>query len=220
MAKSHQGLLWTGGICFLAAAGAFFLAREQERIRSLYGDAPQTISLAQLAEKGCGDNVWVDLTDVDLVPKFVVKESKGKISLVWAAAFAKGQADDAQEIKVILRSSRCRSDAEIAQKFETRESYRGAVINPILLWPHDPYRPLLKQAFPNQSLAQTIWEVDIDYVDKPTEKMALGFFIASGVLTVLGTFCSAAWILRRLISRPAFAGEELILAELQRSARN
>src|SRR5579863_7178271 len=109
MTKSKKGLLWASVWCFLAAAGAFFVGREQERIRSLYGDAPQTISLAQLAEKGCGDNVWVDLTDVDLVPKFVIKESKGKISLVWAAAFAKGQADDAKEIKVILRSSRCKS---------------------------------------------------------------------------------------------------------------
>lgn len=212
MKKSNKGLLWGAFWCLLAAGGSFWVGRNQERIRSLYGDAPQTISLAQLAEKGYGDNVWVDLTDVELIPKFVVQERKGNISLVWAAAFAKGQADDAKEIKVILRSSRCRSDADIAQKFEPRESYRGAVINPILFWPHDPYRPLLKEALPNLQLAQTIWEVDIDYLDKPSEKLAYGFFIGSGVLGFIGVICGAAWFLL-FISRPAVKNEQRVVAQ-------
>jgi hypothetical protein len=57
MAKSNRGLLWAAISCLLLAVGAYFLAREQERIRSKFGDAPQAITLAQLAEKGYGDNV-------------------------------------------------------------------------------------------------------------------------------------------------------------------
>src|SRR5258708_895711 len=117
MAKSRQGLLWAGICCFLLAVGAYFLAREQERIRSKFGNAPQKITLAQLSENGYGDNIWVDLTDVDLLPKQVVQTRKGNISAVWAAALPQGQADKAQQINVILRSTRCKDEQEIAQKF-------------------------------------------------------------------------------------------------------
>jgi hypothetical protein len=207
--------LWASISCILLGVGAFFLAREQERIRSLYGNAPQTITAAQLAEKGYGDNVWVDLTDVELLPANVVQMRKGSISAVWAAALPEGQANTAQEIKIILRSTRCKSDQEIADKFQPRGSYRGAVINPILLWPHDPYRPLLQQAFPNLKLAQMIWEVDIDS-DKPSEKWATGFFVAAGALGLIGVICGAAWCL--LSSRPRARGDQRV-REFQSSLR-
>jgi hypothetical protein len=216
MAKPSKGLLWTGIICCLLAVGAYFLAREQERIRSKFGDAPQQITLAQLAEKGCGNNVWVDLTDVELLPTHVVQTRKGTISAVWVAALPQGQAESAQEINVILRSTRCKSEQEIAQKFEPRVSYRGAVINPILLQPYDPYRPLLQQAFPQLKLAPTIWEVDIDY-HKPSEKWAAGFFIAAGVLAFIGVLCGAAWCL--LSSRPIAEENQWVRGELETTLR-
>jgi hypothetical protein len=203
--------------CLLIALGAFYLAREQERIRSLYGDEPQTITLAQLAEKGYGDNVWVDLTEVEMIPKFVVQETKGSISAVWVAAVPMGQTDEAQEIKVILRSTRCKTDAEIPQKFEPRETYRGAVINPTLLWPHTPYRSLLQAELPNMKLAPTIWEVDIDS-SKPSEKWARGFFTAGGVLAVIGALCGAAWCVL-VVTRTADRGDEWERAEPQRGIR-
>jgi len=192
VAKSGKGLVWISLSCLLLAVGAYFLAGEQQRIRSKFGDAPQKIGLAQLAEKGCGDNVWVDLTEVELLPAHVVQTRKGSISAVWVAVLPKAEAAKAQEIKVILRSTRVRSEAEIPQKFEPRASYRGAVINPLLLSPHDPYRPLFREAFPNLKLASTIWEVDIDY-DKPSEKWASGFFIAAGALAVIGVVCGGVW---------------------------
>ncbi len=216
MPKSHQGLLWTGITCFLLAVGAYFLAREQEHIRSKFGDAPQEITVAQLAETGCGDNVWVDLTDVELLPKHVVQTRKGSISAAWVAALPQGQADNVQEIKVILRSTHSKSEQDIAQKFQPRATYHGAVINPILLQPHDPYRPLLQEAFPNLKLAQTIWEVDVDY-DKPSEKWASGFYVAAGVLTFIGVIFGAAWCL--LSSRSVARGDQRVRAELQSSLR-
>jgi hypothetical protein len=197
--------------------GAYFLAREQERIRSLFGDAPQQITLAELAEKGCGNNVWVDLTDVELLPHHVIQTRKGTISAVWVAALPQGQGDQAKEIKVILRSTRCRSEHEIPQKFEPRESYRGAVINPILLWPHDPYRPLLQQAFPDLKLASTIWEVDIDY-HKPSEKWSAGFDTAAACLMFVGVLCGAAWAVRA--AKPATADNQRARAELETSLRS
>jgi hypothetical protein len=112
--------------------------------------------------------------------------------------------------------SRCKSDQEKADKFQPAASYRGAVINPILLWPHDPYRPLLQQAFPNLKLAPTIWEVDIDS-DKPSEKWATGFFVAAGVLGFIGVFCGAAWCL--LPSRPRAGDDQWVRTELQSSLR-
>jgi hypothetical protein len=216
MAKPSKGLLWTGILCGLLAVGAYFLAREQERIRSKFGDAPQQITLAELAEKGCGDNVWVDLTEVELLPQHVVQTRKGTISAVWVAALPQGQGDNAEEIKVILRSTRCRSEHEIPQKFEPRDSYRGAVINALLLQPHDPYRPLLQQAFPNLKLAPTIWEVDIDY-HKPSEKWSAGFDFAAAGLTFVGALCGAAWSLR--FGKPVTADKQWDRAELQTSLR-
>jgi hypothetical protein len=217
MAKSHKGLLWTAVSCLLLAVGAYFLGREQDRIRSLYGDAPQRITEAQLAEKGYGNNIWVDLTDVELLPECVVQTRKGTMSAVWFAAVPKGQADTAREIKVILRSTRCKSDAEIAEKFRPRESYRGAVINPILFQPHDPYRPLLAEALPNLQLAPTIWEVDIDYLEKPSEKWASGFYTATGVLAFIGVICGIAWCL--LPGRTEVRAAQWALAEPQLSHR-
>src|SRR5260370_38559613 len=113
------------------------------------------------------------------------------MSEVWVRAFPQGQADKEHEIKVILRSTHCKREEEIGQIFQSHASYRGAVINPILLQPYDPYRPLLQEAFPNLKLAETIWEVDIDY-HKPSEKWASGFYIATGVLAFLGSICVAA----------------------------
>jgi hypothetical protein len=129
-----------------------------------------------------------------------------------------GQTDEAQEIKVILRSTRCKTEAAIAEKFQPRESYRGAVINPTLLWAHDPYRPLLQAELPNLKLAPTIWEVDIDYVDKPSEKWARGFYTASGVLAVIAAVCGAAWCVL-LFTRPAERGDEWARADRQHGIR-
>lgn len=205
MSGSRKTLATTAVVCLLAAVGAFFLAREQDRIRSLYGDAPQPITLAQLAEKGYGNNVWVDLTEVEVLPVYITESRKGTLSVVWAAAFPKGQADKAREIKVILRSTRCNSEQEIPEKFKPREVYRGAVINPTLLTPHDPYRPLLQEKFPNLQLAPTIWEVDIDYLDKPSEKWASGFYMATGVLALIGVVCGIAAM---LVGKPSTAGDK------------
>ncbi|HWB09541.1 MAG TPA: hypothetical protein VG826_09965 [Pirellulales bacterium] len=203
MAKSHPGLLWAAICCLLLAVGAYFVAREQDRIRSLYGDAPQRISGAQLAEQGYGNNIWVELADVELLPEHVVQTRKGAISAVWFAAVPKGQAEAAREIKLVLRSTRCKSDAEIAEKFRPRDSYRGAVINPTLLQPYEPYRPLLKEAFSKLQLAPTIWEVDIDYLEKPSDKWASGFYAAAGTLAIIGAICGIAWCLvpRRTVDR-------------------
>jgi len=217
MAKSHRGLLWASISCFLLAAGAYFVAREQERIQSKFGDAPQAITVAQLAENGYGNNVWVDLTDVELLPQHVVQTRKGSISAVWVPALPQGQAATATEIKVILRSTHSRSEAEIDQKFQPRDSYRGAVINPLLLQPYDPYRPLLQEAYPNLKLAATIWEVDIDCA-KPSGKWASRFHTATWALAIFGTICGAAWCLL-LVSRPTISSDPRARRELQSSFR-
>src|SRR5262245_17769200 len=186
MSSSRKALLTIAVVCLLAAVGGYFVAREQDRIRSLYGDAPQTITLAQLAEKGYGDNVWVNLTEVELLPGYVTESRKGTLRAVWVAAVPKGRAEKAREIKVILRSTQCKGEQEIPEKFKPRTAYRGAVINPTLFTPHDPYRPLLQAKFPKLQLAPTIWEVDIDYLNKPSEKWASGFYTATAVLASLG----------------------------------
>jgi len=216
MAKSHKGLLAASILCVLLAVAAYFLAREQERIRSKFGDAPHAISLQQLAESGYGDNVWVDLTDLELLPQFVVQTRKGSIRVAWAAAVPKGASHKAKEIKVILRTSHSKTESEIAQKFQPRASYRGAVINPLLLQPYDPYRPLLQEAFPKLKLAPTIWEVDIDY-DKPSDKWARGFQIAAAVLACVGVACGAGWCL--LMLWPTEQSEQPIRTNLQPSLR-
>src|SRR6185369_4563068 len=114
------------------------------------------------------------------------------------------------------RTSSSKTEAEIDQRFQLRDSYRGAVINPLLLAPHDPYRPLFQETFPHLKLAQTIWEVDVDY-DKPSEKWASGFQIAAGVLAFLGFSSTAALCLFHAM--PTEKINQPVGAELQSSLR-
>jgi len=187
-----QKILWFSCLLgLLGAGGAYYLGKEQDRIRSLYGPAPQTLTVAELATKGYGDNVWLDLTEVELGRKSVIATRKGAMSAVWIPAFPRGEADKATPIQVILRSTKCRSDADIAQHFAGRTKFRGAVINPILLTPYEPYRPLLQQMYPARALAPTIWEVDIDY-SKPSPQWATGFYSAAVGLAFMGALTGLA----------------------------
>ena len=186
---SRKGLLVVFALACLAAVGAYFLGREQDRIRSLYGAKPHTLTVAELAEKGYGDNIWLDLTEVELGKSFVVETRKGTQTAVWIPAFPRGKAGQAKTIQVILRSTRSRTEADINQRFANRTSFRGAVTNPTLLKPYEPYRPLLQQQYPKLALAPTIWEVDIDYTERPSSQWATGFYIAAVGLGVIGTLC-------------------------------
>lgn len=212
MASTSKGLLAASLTCGLLAAGAYFLAQEQDRIRSKFGLAPQEITVSQLAKKGYGNNVWVDLKNVELLPGYVLQTRKGNVSIAWAVAVPKGKAHKAKEIKVILRTSHSKSESEIAEKFQPRATYSGAVINPLLLQPYDPYRPLLQEAFPNLKLAPEIWEVDIDYT-KPSEKWAIGFQYAAAALTFLATACGAAWCVFAI--SPSENADQPVREELQ-----
>jgi len=59
--------------------------------------------------------------------------------------------------------------------------------------------------------------VDLDS-NKPSEKWATGFHVASGVLTLLGALCGAAWCLFSM--RPAASNaDQWTRAELQSSLR-
>jgi hypothetical protein len=178
----------------LAAVGAFFLGWEQDRIRSLYGPRPQTITLAELAARGYGKNVWLDLTDAEPGPSFVVESRNGSLTAVWVPAFPRGQAAQARSIQVILRSTRCKDEADIARHFEGRSKFRGSVINPVLLRPHDSYRPLLREHYPGHELPPTIWEVDIDDAGPPSPQWAAGFYAAAVGLAVVGLICGAGWL--------------------------
>src|SRR5262249_52941866 len=125
MTKGQKYLLTGFVLGILGAVGAYFIAKEQDRIRSLYGDRPQTITVADLAKKGYGDNVWVDLIEGDLGEQYVIESRKGTISAVWVPVFPKGQAKKAKTIQVILRSTRSKSDADIVQRFGDRTEFRG-----------------------------------------------------------------------------------------------
>ena len=191
-----QNLMLAGCMLGLFGAGvAYYLASEQDRIRSLYGEEPQKISVADLAAKGYGDNIWIDLTDAELGPTYVIEARKATISAVWVPVFPKGKAKEAKAIQVILRSSRSRSDADIAERFSGRSSFRGVVINPTLLRPYEPYRPLLQQKYLTLALAPEIWEVDVDYT-KPSPLWATSFYAAAAVLGAIGAICGIACLAR------------------------
>jgi hypothetical protein len=192
---SRKGLFTIFVLGVLGAVGAYFLGREQERIRSLYGTAPHALTVAELAEKGYGESIWLDLKDVELGKDYVLETRKGSISAVWFPAFPKGKAAQAKSIQVVLRSTKSKSDAEIRERFAGHSSFRGAVINPILLQPYEPYRPLFQQAYPSLALAPTIWEVDIDYTEKPSTKWATGFYAAAAGLGVIGILCGLFGVL-------------------------
>ena len=197
-----QKILWLCCLLgLLGAGGAYYLGKEQDRIRSLYGPAPQPLTVADLAAKGYGDNIWLDLTNVELGKKYVIETRKGSMSAVWVPAFPRGQAEKAQTIQVILRSTKCKSDADIAEHFGGRTTFCAAVTNPILLKPYEPYRPLLQQTYPSAMLAPTIWEVDIDYCNRRRSGRRASIvppwgwrsWLAFGVSAGLGSFMTGSW---------------------------
>ena len=111
---------------------------------------------------------------MELGKSLVIQTRKGSMSTVWVPAFRRGEAGTARTIQVVLRSTRCRSDADIAERFAKRTTFRGGVINPTLFQPYDPYRPLLQKNYPGMELAPTIWEVGRRDT-KPSPQLATGF---------------------------------------------
>lgn len=207
MTRLQKNLLSVCVIGLALAVGAYYLAREQDRIRNLFGPKPQVISVADLAARGYGDNVWLELTDVELGKKYVVETRKGSMSAVWFPAFPQGEVQQAKAIQVILRSTRCKSEADIAQRFGGPKVFRGAVTNPILLRPYEPYRPLLQQSYPELALAPTIWEVDVDYAEPPSPQWAQGFDLAAAVLGVSGVLCGLGALISLAGGRRAPPGQ-------------
>jgi hypothetical protein len=203
---SRKGLFSVFVLGVLGAVGAYFLGREQERIRSLYGTGPHALTVAELAEKGYGESIWLDLKDVELGKTCVIETRKGSMSAVWFPAFPKGKAAQAKSIQVVLRSTRSKSEAEIRERFAGRSSFRGAVTNPILLKPYEPYRPLFQEKYPSVALAPTVWEMDIDYTEKPSTNWATGFYAAAAGLGVIGLLCGLCRVLGFSSGKPAESG--------------
>lgn len=79
-------------IVLLVAGGfALYFGYREWKLSSLAKSAPQRISMADLAARGPGDNIWVDLTDVRLVLEQTVVETKnGRTNYAWIPAVPAG----------------------------------------------------------------------------------------------------------------------------------
>jgi hypothetical protein len=180
--------------CLLAAVGTLYFARDQERILSLYGPSPQSITVADLAAKGFGDNIWVELTEVEPGNEFVIEKGT-TTKTVWVPAFPAGQAESAAEIQVLLRTRKAFSEADIEDRFTGRQTFQGAVVNPVELDSREAFRPLLGERYPKKKLASTIWVVDIDDDDgPPSPHWAVGFHTAAIGLGTTALICCLAFV--------------------------
>lgn len=183
---------WIWG-CLLAV-GAGFYGFKELRLGGVAKKEAQSISCADLAEKGPGDNAHVVMKDgVLLSNSFVYEERRGKWTTVFIPAVPvaelatwERQEDGSLRVpknirfRVIVKSSKVTSEAE-ADRFGQQETVKGVVINEISSLDSET-KKLLAESYPGTDL-DSCWILEHDR-SLPSAGTAIGA-IGGGVLLLL-----------------------------------
>jgi hypothetical protein len=189
---STQKTLAFGCILGLAGAGAALVfVRYQQRMNAYYGEGPQPIAVAALAQRGLEGKHWVELTNVRLGPRAVVDAKRGSIDAVWIPVFPLGTAERTP-IHAVLRSTKSHSLEDFALRLRDRTTYRGAIHAPAA--GDSALRTQLAATYPGYPLPQQIWEVDIDFGGPRYARWTSAIHSASGGLLVFGVICLLGFV--------------------------
>ncbi len=152
-------LIWTG--------------YRESNLSAVAKDVPQSMSCADLAAKGPGDNAFIELSDFLLTTSsYVYEEKKGRWRKVWVPAVplhgeyhnrllaivndTTGTAPDniplPQDIRVIVQDGDARNDNDV-EELASRNVIRGMVINEIAGLDNDT-RTLLTESYPHVDFEQ------------------------------------------------------------------
>lgn len=91
-------------------------------------EAPQEITVADLASHGAGKNIYVQISDFEFGSRAVTETSSGKseFSKVMLPVFPKGKADDAQASVVVTVIPRVKTSQEL-KEYCKRKDLKGVV---------------------------------------------------------------------------------------------
>lgn len=170
-----------------------FIGLQEARLSAKSKDTPTQMTLAELAQNGPGDNIYLTLTEIDYIDEETVvygtDEGGGVISKydkVWTPMFPAG-GDRGAAIKAVLHSTNSRTDAAV-QTLLSKRTHTGLIINDVDSFSSDE-RSLIQSGLRGGS-------VDDVYVFQAGRSpsgagMVMLYFLGGGVLFLGGL----AWIL-------------------------
>jgi hypothetical protein len=178
-------VLWF--VLFLALGGFGWLHRDWVLKTE---DDPQTLTAADLAANGPGDNHHVSLTDYELGEPVVVPT--GQTHVLWFPVYARGQARAGGPPRILFRSRMCDTQAEIDAVRKEPPDVTGVALNGL---PSAPAQVPLSvvQALPGFDPAK-VWYLD--------ETWPLGRYMVMGSSAGAG-LCAALGVLTLVLRRRA-----------------
>jgi hypothetical protein len=137
-----------------------FLGVQEYRLSKVAKAEPQTISCAQLAAKGPGDNAHVRLTDFEFTENYIYQEqkrsSKWRTSYVPAVPPRVLADPSVRVIKVLIKSNKARDENDLYALGQA--PIEGVVVNRIASLGSDERR-LLKESYPDVDF-DTCWIIE------------------------------------------------------------
>jgi hypothetical protein len=187
---------WYMWLVLLMGLGCLYLGIQELRLAQHVESTPQQMTLAQLIEKGPGENHHVLVSDLRFGHNFVFEEKSTRNSTgkVWipvapAAGQAKPGADEEEpadikpsDIRALIKSTRVFNDAEMA-RLTSQNKIQGVVIN-LIESLSSSEQQLLEQAYPGAEFTKCLIIEEGRHEDM-TSKIWFGL-VAGIILTGLG----------------------------------
>lgn len=115
-------------LIILLGGGVFVFGCMEWQLKTVAKEIPQTISAAELAARGYGDNANVVVTGISLCDNFVVYEKNNRWQQVWVPAVPMGQPCGGN-IRLIVKDGSCQNEGDVS-RIDTG-TIRGVIINKI-----------------------------------------------------------------------------------------
>ena len=118
-------------VLIIIGAVLTFAGVQEMRLSSAAKPEPQEISCSELIENGPGDNAHVLLKDFLITPAFVYETGKsGNWKTVWVPAVPHTMQSVPNDVRLIVKSSRIRSESEL-DTLANQDKLQGLVVNKI-----------------------------------------------------------------------------------------
>lgn len=160
-------------IAIIVIGGMIFIYGCREwQLKTVAKEMPRTISAAELADRGPGNNAHIILTGFSLCDDFVYETENSKSGpwkKVWVPAVPAGQPFNSGNVRIIITDSTCRNQADVASmSFGTLQ---GLVINKVSSL-GSKERKLLEESYPGSNFS-TCW-----IVERGRKPMAAGLVVS------------------------------------------
>lgn len=198
-----KGTWWT--LVLLSVGGVLlFIGQREWRLASLAGSIPQRMTLAELADRGPGNNIFIELSDVCLLPEraiiCTVSHNFGpeQWEYVWIPATSRERPGfaNAPPVKVIVGTNSCRDETQL-DGFCQKTTLQGLIVNETDSLNKEE-RKLLNEGLPSVDVASCyLFRVG----QKPASRTVQGFLLGGGLLVVLAGMVVGVFRLRSWLGR-------------------